>query len=66
MTKSDITQKQQRETAEWQKRGIAGTVASADPATKQVKVTTRGQGGTQIITVVASDQTGFRRYAPPG
>jgi hypothetical protein len=64
MTKSDITQKQQRETAEWQKRGIAGTVASADPATKQVKVTTRGQGGTQIITVVASDQTGFRRYAP--
>jgi len=64
MTKSDIAQKQEREAAEWQKRGIAGSVASVDPAAKQIKVTTRGHEGTNTITVTLNDTTGFRRYAP--
>jgi hypothetical protein len=64
MTKSDIAQKQERDAAEWQKRGIAGSVASVDPATKQIKVTTRGREGTTTVTAAATDTTGFRKYAP--
>jgi hypothetical protein len=64
MTKSDIAQKQERETAEWQKRGIAGAVASLDPAAKQIKITTRGREGNATVTVKATDSTGIRRYAP--
>jgi hypothetical protein len=64
MTKSDLAQKQERDAAEWQKRGIAGSVASVDPAAKQIKVTTRGREGTTTVTVAATDSTGFRKYAP--
>jgi hypothetical protein len=64
MTKSDLAQKQEKDAAEWQKRGISGTVGSVDPAAKQIKVTTRGREGTNTITVTLTDTTGFRRYPP--
>ncbi|MEJ7712365.1 MAG: hypothetical protein WKF84_21530 [Pyrinomonadaceae bacterium] len=36
MTKADIAQKQDRERAEWQRRGIVGTVSNVNPTTKEV------------------------------
>jgi len=62
MTKADLAQKHEHDRAEWQTRGIVGVVASVDPATKQITVTTRGREP-KTITIDASAAS-FRRYAP--
>jgi hypothetical protein len=64
MTKSDLAQKHERDRAEWQKRGISGTVAAVDPAAKQITLTMRGRDGVKTATVITTDETGFKRYAP--
>jgi len=61
MTKADVAQKQRQDQSDWQKRGITGIVASVNPATKEITITTRGRGSkTLVLDASAAD---FRRYA---
>lgn len=72
MTKADIAQKQERDRAEWQRRGVVGTISAINPATKEVTIATRAreaanQGGVQValeVVLEASENVRFRRYAP--
>jgi hypothetical protein len=62
MTKGDLAQKQERDQAEWRKRGITGIVTALNASGKEVTVQTRGREA-KSITVDAS-AADFRRYAP--
>lgn len=65
MTKADITQKQDRERAEWQRRGVTGTVSAIDPATQQITITTRSREANNApVALEAGANVRFRRYAP--
>jgi len=62
MTKADLAQKHQHDQAEWQTRGVVGTVSALNAASKEVTITTRGrEPKTIVIDASAAD---FRRYAP--
>ena len=61
MTKSDVAKKQQGDQADWQKRGIAGTVTAVNPASKEVTINTHGRDAKSVIVDVSSAT--FRRYA---
>jgi hypothetical protein len=60
----DVAQKQQKDRADWQLRGVGGLVKSVDPATGVV-VLTSGVGATaKTITVNTAKTTMLKRYAP--
>ncbi len=62
MTKADLAQKHQHDQAEWQTRGVTGTVSALNADNKEVTITTRGrEPKTIVIDATAAD---FRRYAP--
>jgi transcription antitermination factor NusG len=62
MTKGDLAQKRQHDQAEWQTRGVTGTVSALNAANKEVTITTRGrEPKTIVIDASAAD---YRRYAP--
>lgn len=62
MAKGDVAQKQARDQADWQKRGITGIATAVNPASKEIIITTRGRDS-KTLTVDASGAD-FRRYAP--
>jgi hypothetical protein len=64
MTKSDIAQKQVKESERWASRGISGRVAAVDQITKQIKVEVRGIGNMTTVVLTPKDDVKFRRYAP--
>lgn len=64
LTKSDIAQKQAKETEKWQTRGISGRVTAVNPQTKEITVSTRGVMGEKTTVVSLKDNAKFRRYAP--
>lgn len=65
LSKTDIAQKQERERAEWQRRGISGTIAAINPATKEVTVQVRlREGSRPLIVDAVSERVQFLRYAP--
>ena len=61
MTKADLAQKHQHDQAEWQTRGVAGTVASLNADSKEVTITTRGREPKTIV--IDASSANFRRYA---
>jgi len=62
MTKADLAQKQQHDRAEWQTRGVVGTVSALNAASKEITITTRGrEPKTIVIDASAAD---LRRYSP--
>jgi hypothetical protein len=62
MTKGDLAQKHEHDRAEWQTRGVVGTVSALNAANKEVTITTRGrEPKTIVIDASAAD---FRRYSP--
>jgi hypothetical protein len=64
-TKEDIAQKQELDRAQWQRRGILGTVTAVNPATKEITVSAVTPEGAKPLVVDASgDKVLFRRYAP--
>ena len=63
MTKADIAKKQEHDRAEWQSRGIAGTVMLVNASTKEITINTHGRDAKTVV-IDASSATGFRRYAP--
>ena len=64
VSQSEIAQKQERERAEWRKRGLSGIIESLNPQTKEITVTTRTAEGSKPIIVPVSDKVEMRRYAP--
>jgi hypothetical protein len=66
MTKADLAQKQERERAEWRKRGVSGIIAALNPETKEITLSAGGRGGTAqpVAIAAAGDVVRFRRYAP--
>ncbi|HWX56195.1 MAG TPA: hypothetical protein VN176_16515 [Verrucomicrobiae bacterium] len=61
MKQGDVTQKQQQEMQDWQKRGAGGIVTALDPASGLI---TASVTPTVSIAVTTSKDTGFLRYAP--
>lgn len=65
VSQSDIAKKQEKERMEWRRRGVSGIVASTNPATKEVTITSRTlMGGPQSIVIPITDKTKIRRYPP--
>ena len=65
VSQSDIAQKQEKERMEWRRRGVSGMVASTNPATKEVTISSRTVMGTpQSIVIPITDKTKVLRYPP--
>jgi hypothetical protein len=62
MTKDDVAKKQQQDHADWQKRGIAGTITSVNADTKEITVNLHGRDAKSLV--IDAGKTSFRRYAP--
>lgn len=64
MTKADITQKQERERAEWRRRGLLGVITALNPATQEITIQARSREGVAPVIIPATSKVEFRRYAP--
>ena len=65
VSQSDVAQKQEKERMEWRRRGVSGIVASTNPTTKEVTITSRSlMGGPQSVVIPISDKTKVLRYPP--
>ncbi len=62
MTKTDLAQRDAKEQAEWQRRGITGIVTALNADTKEITVTTRGRDSKSVV--IEAGASTFRRYAP--
>jgi len=63
MTKADISQKQNKERAEWRTRGIKGRVTAVNPQTKEITLVTPALMGSKTTVLTPKDQVVFLRYA---
>jgi hypothetical protein len=64
-TKADIEKKREAERAEWQARGVVGTVSAVNPATKEITINTRTPEGPKPVVIAAGGEAvKLRRYAP--
>jgi hypothetical protein len=65
MTRSALTQKQDKERAEWRARGLSGVITALDPAKQEITAETRTLLASQTVTISTTDPKAvFRRYAP--
>jgi len=62
MSKSDIAQKNAKETERWSTRGISGRVASVNPSTNQVTIEVRGLMNSTSVVVTPKGDAIFKRY----
>ena len=60
MTKADIAKKQAQDRADWQQRGIAGTIVAVNPESKEITINTHGRDAKDIL--VDTSSAAFRRY----
>src|SRR5437588_4035719 len=60
MTKDDVAKKQQQDHADWQKRGVVGTVTSVNPDSKEITVNLHGRDNKSLV--IEAGKTSFRRY----
>ncbi len=63
VSQKEITQKKERERAEWQTRSIEGIVSATKPETREVTLQIRSLEGTKPI-IIAASESHVRRYAP--
>jgi hypothetical protein len=63
MTKADISQKQNKERAEWKTRGIKGRVTAVNATTKEITLVTPALMGSKTTILTAKDDAVFLRYA---
>jgi hypothetical protein len=61
---TEIQQKEERERAEWLKRGIVGHVTAVSPDAKEITLLARSEAGPRPIVVTTDGAVRFRRYAP--
>lgn len=64
MKQSDIASKQEKEKADWQRRGVGGLVSAVDAQSNTVTISTMAMGQKKEIVVRVSPTTVIRRYAP--
>src|SRR5215218_8303471 len=64
MTKSDLAQRQSKESEKWATKGISGRVASVDQITKQIKIEVRGLANTTNVVLTPKESAKMLRYAP--
>lgn len=64
ISKSDIAQRNAKESADWKARGMNGKVLSINPLTKEIVVSTRSIIGETKTTVTPKEDAEFHRYAP--
>lgn len=65
MSKADLAKKQQQDRAEWQKRGVSGIVASVNPSTQEITVSSRSlMGPQQNVIIPINEKVLMRRYPP--
>lgn len=64
VSQSEIAQKQERERAEWRRRGLSGIIESLNPQAKEITVTARMAEGSKPVIIPITDKVKMRRYAP--
>ena len=65
MTKDEVVKKQAADQADWQKRGVSGTITAVDAAANKVTISSRGpDGASKPLAIVTAAKTQFRRYGP--
>lgn len=64
MTKADIAKKHEADRAEWQRRGVSGTITALNVAAKQITISTRTPEGRKPLTLALAVNAELRRYAP--
>lgn len=64
MKQADVSAVHQRESDDWQKRGVGGLVTSVDPAAGTIAISSGGLGASRNITLHVGKDTTLRRYAP--
>ena len=60
----DMKKRDDNERMEWTRRGLVGLVDAVDAAKGEVIIKTQSMGGPKPVTVVLSDKTVYKRYAP--
>src|SRR5712671_3069819 len=65
MSKADLAKKQEQERAEWRRRGVSGIVASLNPSTHEITVSSRSMmGAPQSVIIPVTEKVMMRRYPP--
>ena len=65
MSKADLAKKQEQERAEWRRRGVSGIVASVNPSTQEITVSSRSfAGAAQNVIIPINEKVLMRRYPP--
>jgi hypothetical protein len=65
MSKADLAKKQEQDRAEWRRRGVSGIVASVNPSTQEITVSSRTMAGVpQSVIIPVTDKVMMRRYPP--
>lgn len=64
MTKTDIAQKQTKESEQWRTRGVSGKVVSINPQNSQITIEVRGLANSSNVVLTPKENAKFRRYAP--
>jgi len=64
MTKSDIAQRNAKDSEQWRTRGITGRVTSVDPVTKKINIETRTMMGSSTVGLTLKENAKVLRYAP--
>lgn len=65
MSRAELARSEEQSKAQWERRGISGTIVGLDPATKEITVKARTAMGAATIRVNASgDGVRLKRYAP--
>lgn len=65
MSKADLAKKQEQERAEWRRRGVSGIVASVNPSTQEITVSSRTLAGVQQNVIIpVNEKVLMRRYPP--
>jgi len=65
MSKADVAKHQEQERAQWRRRGVSGIVASVNPSTQEITVSSRSvMGAPQAVIIPVTDKVLIRRYPP--
>ena len=65
MSKADLAKKQEQDRAQWRRRGVSGIVASVNPSTQEITVSSRTlMGAPQAVIIPVTDKVLIRRYPP--
>jgi len=64
MTKSDIAQRNAKDSEQWRTRGITGRVTSVDPVAKKINIETRTMMGSSTVGLTLKENAKVLRYAP--